>query len=62
MLLTIRDLGPGDIRHLYCSDPRLKQELARIRRSHAPQPRPRPTWLYVRPDAPVTIERPKPAA
>lgn len=48
MLLTIRDLNPGDVRYLYCSDPRLKKELARIRCrgpapvKHVETERPRP--------------------
>jgi hypothetical protein len=40
MVITIRDLHPEDLRHLYCSDPRFWSEvittICRRNRLHAP--------------------------
>jgi hypothetical protein len=34
MILTAAQLQPEDVRHVYCSDPRLRREILRVRRSH----------------------------
>ena len=43
MILTVTDIQPGDRHHLHCSDPRLTEELARVRRRGDPPVRPAAT-------------------
>jgi isocitrate dehydrogenase kinase/phosphatase len=33
MFLRISDIGPGDFRHLFCTDPRLREEISQARRA-----------------------------
>ncbi len=47
MIININEIQPGDMRHLHCSDPRLKKEVAKAQRtgfrpikSTTPQPSP----------------------
>jgi hypothetical protein len=32
MILTVHEIQPSDVRHLFCSDKRLEEEVARLRR------------------------------
>ncbi|MFH0979907.1 MAG: hypothetical protein V2A79_00010 [Planctomycetota bacterium] len=63
MILTLTQLQPEDVRYLFCSDARLKRELARSRhqRRH-PFKAVMPTCRYVGPEETVLVPRPRPAA
>jgi hypothetical protein len=59
MILRTDEIQPGDMRHLHCSDPRLKKEVARAQRIGF---RPiKPTTPLLSPEA-STLPRPRPAA
>ena len=34
MYLTVSDIAPGEVRHLFCSDPRLRREVAATHHRH----------------------------
>ena len=61
MILTVTDIQPGDLRHLYCSDPRLKNEIVRLKRARRPVA---PTLMRVdvEPADKPSSTQPKPAA
>jgi len=49
MMLTVHDLDPGDVRHLFCSDPHLVAEVAAINRSLQRLDEGIPSWIYLDP-------------
>ncbi len=34
MYLSVSEIAPGEMRHLFCSDPQLRREVAAIHRGH----------------------------
>ena len=62
MILTVTDIQPGDVRHLYCSDPRFTEELARVRRRSNQPVSPVATASAARQAEHVLTQTPRPAA
>ena len=51
MLLTVRELDPKDLPHLFCSDIRVADEVEAINRSLERLDEGTPTWTYLEPNA-----------
>ena len=62
MILTVTDIQPGDLRHLYCTDPRLKNEIVRLKRSRRRPVAPTVMRVDAEPDDKLSSTQPKPAA
>ena len=62
MILTVTDIQPGDVRHLYCTDPRFKEELARARRRSNQPVSPTAREPFARPAEQVPTQTPRTAA
>jgi len=53
MMLSVRDLDPGDVHHLFCSDPHLVEEVAAVNRSLERLDERVSTWTHVDPHTPL---------
>lgn len=62
MILNITEVQPEDMRHLFCTDPRLRDEIARLRGSARGSVKPAAAGSSAERRKPVTIPRPRPAA
>ena len=51
MLLTVRELDPKDLPHLFCTDTRISDEVEAINRSLKRLDEGIPTWTYRDPQA-----------
>jgi hypothetical protein len=62
MILSVSEVQPEDVRHLFCSDPQLKNEVARGHRAPRPSVDSTVTQRGGELDKPLTIPQPRPAA
>jgi hypothetical protein len=57
MMLSIHDLQPSDVRHLFCTDPRVADEVSAVNRSLERIDEGVPMWCYLDPRAEPTPRR-----
>ena len=62
MILDVTEIQPGDLRHLFCSDPQLKNEIARLKRSGRRPVAPIAVRFDAEPADKVSNRQPKSAA